>query len=110
MLRASATIRLARLWSLLGAAAFAVSLALGVLLDRRLAHEVSSDPLSLDLVWPIAVNVALFSAFALHHSLLARSGVKAWLTTRIPVALERTVYVWTASLLFAAVCLLWRPA
>lgn len=56
------------------------------------------------LVW----NVALFSAFALHHSLLARTRAKAWITRLVPPALERSTYVWIASLLFLAVCLLWR--
>ena len=41
---------------------------------------------------------------------MARTGVKAWLT-RIAAAasLERSAYVWIASLLFLAVCLLWQP-
>jgi protein-S-isoprenylcysteine O-methyltransferase Ste14 len=56
----------------------------------------------------IAVNAALFTVFALHHSLMARSGAKRWLARRVPAHLERTWYVWDASLLFFAVCLLWR--
>ena len=56
----------------------------------------------------LAFDVALFTAFALHHSLLARSGAKRWLSRRMPAHLERTVYVWTASLLFLAVCALWQ--
>jgi methanethiol S-methyltransferase len=55
------------------------------------------------------VNVALFTIFALHHSLMARTGAKAWITRLVPPALERSVYVWIASLLFLAVCWLWRP-
>jgi len=57
----------------------------------------------------VAVNVVLFSLFALHHSVLARAAVKRRVTALLPPALERTVYVWVASLLFLAVCLLWRP-
>jgi len=57
----------------------------------------------------IAVNVALFSVFALHHSLLARSGAKAWVRRMFPGDQERTAYVWVASLLFVATCALWRP-
>ena len=55
------------------------------------------------------LNVALFTIFALHHSLMARSGAKAWITRLVPPALERSVYVWIASVLFLAVCWLWRP-
>jgi protein-S-isoprenylcysteine O-methyltransferase Ste14 len=54
-------------------------------------------------------NVALFTVFALHHSLMARTGAKAWITRLVPPDLERSVYVWIASLLFFAVCVLWQP-
>jgi methanethiol S-methyltransferase len=55
------------------------------------------------------VNVVLFTVFALHHSIMARTGAKAWITRRLPVGLERSVYVWIASGLFLAVCWMWRP-
>jgi methanethiol S-methyltransferase len=55
------------------------------------------------------VNIVLFTIFALHHSIMARTGAKAWLTRMVPVDLERAVYVWIASVLFLAVCWLWRP-
>jgi protein-S-isoprenylcysteine O-methyltransferase Ste14 len=57
----------------------------------------------------IAADLALFSLFALHHSLLARAPVKAVLSRVIPDRLLRSVYVWTASLLLIMVCLLWQP-
>jgi protein-S-isoprenylcysteine O-methyltransferase Ste14 len=57
----------------------------------------------------IAVNVALFSAFALHHSLLARTKMKRVITGVVPAELERSAYVWVASLLLLAVCWLWQP-
>jgi protein-S-isoprenylcysteine O-methyltransferase Ste14 len=56
-----------------------------------------------------AVNVLLFTVFALHHSVMARTGAKAWLTRQVPPQLERSVYVWIASVLFLAVCWLWQP-
>lgn len=56
-----------------------------------------------------AINTGLFTLFALHHSLLARSGLKARLAARLPRGAERTVYVWIASLLFLAVCVGWQP-
>ncbi len=58
---------------------------------------------------PVAVDAALITVFALHHSLFAREGVKAWVTSRVPDALLRSLYVWVASLLLTAVCVLWRP-
>lgn len=54
-----------------------------------------------------AWNVLLFGAFAAHHSVMARAHAKAWLVQQVPVALERSLYVWIASLLLAAVCALW---
>ena len=54
-------------------------------------------------------NVVWFSVFALHHSVMARTGAKAWISRLLPPNLERSVYVWIASVLFLAVCWLWRP-
>lgn len=97
-----------RIVAWIGAALFASSLGYfayfhAVLLGRP-AHAVPGDPAGA-AVW----NIALFTAFAFHHSLFARSGAKTWLTRRIPPQLERSAYVWIASLLFLAVCLLWQP-
>lgn len=57
----------------------------------------------------VLFNVVLFSAFALHHSIFARSGVKDWVKRTWPPPLERSVYVWISSLLFIGVCGLWQP-
>jgi len=61
--------------------------------------------------WPYAFgfDVALFSVFALHHSVMARSGAKAALTRLMPVALERSFYVWIASALLLVTCWFWQP-
>jgi protein-S-isoprenylcysteine O-methyltransferase Ste14 len=57
----------------------------------------------------LLTDVGLFSIFALHHSVFARTGVKLWMTRLVSSALERSVYTWTASVLLIAVVLLWRP-
>lgn len=59
------------------------------------------------LLDPLLFDLALFSAFAAHHSVLARSGAKRWLTRWVPARLERSLYVWVASVLFIGVCALW---
>ncbi len=89
----------------LGGALFVT--ALGVYVRFFLALATPGDtgiPIGAAIAW----NVALFTVFAVHHSLLARTGAKAWLARVLPAALERTVYVWVASTLLIAVCLLWR--
>lgn len=56
----------------------------------------------------LALDVGLFSVFALHHSAFARSGAKAVVARLVSPALERSVYVWVSSALFIAVCWLWQ--
>ena len=56
----------------------------------------------------IVIDVALFSMFALHHSVFARDMFRKRIT-RMVGALERSTYVWIASALFIAVCAWWRP-
>lgn len=70
--------------------------------DRVAAPDVSA--------WlPLAVNVALFSAFALHHSVLARTPLKQTVQARVGPEGERSLYVIIASLLYLACCAAWRP-
>ena len=61
-----------------------------------------------DPVAPLAFNTALFTVFALHHSVLARSGAKRLVERQLGPALERASYVWLSSALFLACCLWWR--
>jgi methanethiol S-methyltransferase len=98
-------VRIAFVWT--GALLFAVSLVSGALVYgiRLEVPAPASAPR-----WPaVAINIALFTMFALHHSLLARTGAKAWVTRTVPAGLERSLYVWVASLMFIAVCWLWQP-
>jgi methanethiol S-methyltransferase len=55
----------------------------------------------------LAWDVALFTLFAAHHSIFARDGARLWVERTFP-GRERTVFVWTASLLFLGVCSAWR--
>jgi protein-S-isoprenylcysteine O-methyltransferase Ste14 len=57
---------------------------------------------------PLVVDAALLTLFALHHSLFARDRPKAWIAQHVPVPLQRSIYVWIASLLLLGVCLLWQ--
>jgi methanethiol S-methyltransferase len=57
----------------------------------------------------MGLDAALFSVFALHHSIFARDGVKDRLARIVPDALLRSVYVWVASALLIVVCAAWQP-
>jgi protein-S-isoprenylcysteine O-methyltransferase Ste14 len=61
------------------------------------------------LVRGVALDVSLFSAFALHHSLLARTAMKARVSRLASPTLERSLYTWVASALLVLVCVLWQP-
>jgi protein-S-isoprenylcysteine O-methyltransferase Ste14 len=89
-----------------GAAAFAASL--GWFLYSYVFRWGDPPPPASTLP-PILMNVALFSLFALHHSLFARAGLKTWIGRHVPPKLERSLYTWAASVLFAIVCTWWQP-
>jgi len=57
----------------------------------------------------VVINFSLFSVFALHHSILARTRAKTWINGLFAADVERTLYVWLASLLFIGVAAFWRP-
>jgi protein-S-isoprenylcysteine O-methyltransferase Ste14 len=57
----------------------------------------------------VAVDVGLFTLFALHHSVFARERVRAWMSRAFSPRVERSVYVWAASLMLIGVCALWQP-
>jgi methanethiol S-methyltransferase len=96
-----------RLFAWIGALLFLVSLlSFALVYGWRLRVPAPSST----TVWrDVLDNVLLFTIFALHHSIMARTGAKAWVTKVVPSDVERSVYVWLASLLFLAVCWLWQP-
>jgi methanethiol S-methyltransferase len=57
----------------------------------------------------VAVDLVLLLAFALQHSVMARSGFKRWITRSIPEAAERSTYVLASSLALIALFVFWRP-
>ena len=57
---------------------------------------------------PVLIDLALFSAFALHHSVFARTGLKKRVSAAVPATLERAVYTLVSSLLFVGVCWSWQ--
>lgn len=89
-----------------GALVFVVSLA--AFLYAYLVR-FGTDAGSGSWIGPALVDVALFSVFALHHSLFARMRLKSRLRRAIPPPYDRSLYTWFASLLLIAVVWWWRP-
>lgn len=97
-----------RLYALGGLAAFGTSLASGVWLYLSLGRPVGAADVRQGALAVVA-DLVLFGLFALHHSVLARTGAKARLIRVLPASLERSTYVWIASLLFILVVVAWQP-
>ena len=95
----------ARLFAWMGAGLFVLSLSYFIYSYWAVFGRHTDGPLGVGVVvW----NVVLFSVFALHHTVFARERMRRALTQALG-PLERSFYVWVASLLFIAVCRLWLP-
>ena len=96
-------------FALAGGVVFMASLAYFVALYMGLPGPFTAPARGDATTAAVLIDVALFSAFALHHSLFARLGFKAFITRVAPPALERSIYVWISSVLFLIVAASWRP-
>ena len=95
----------ARAFAWAGAVLFAAALAYFLFSYSVTFGEIATGDATASAV---AINVLLFSAFALHHSVFARLPVRAFVRRIVPSQLERSAYVWAASLMLIAVCFYWR--
>jgi methanethiol S-methyltransferase len=66
-------------------------------------------PSGLSAAQATAIDLLLFTVFALHHSILARPGPKQFMERLVSLELERSLYTWIASALFIIVCSAWVP-
>ena len=96
--------RLSVLGTWAGAALFALSGGIFLYSYAFTFVEQPTAPLGRRLL----INVALFTAFALHHSLFARTRIRAWVARTVPAHLERSAYVAVASLLLIVLCRWWQ--
>jgi protein-S-isoprenylcysteine O-methyltransferase Ste14 len=102
-LPASSTASVAVAWA--GAAAFVLSLNGGFV---TILWGMRGGGASAPALTNGVINALLFTAFALHHSLLARTGAKRAVRSLAGEHLERSIYVWIASLLYMMTWALWR--
>ena len=91
-----------------GALLFAAALAYFLFSYAVTFGEITSNTAGSSALRVIATDVALFSAFALHHSIFARIPVREFVRRIVPPQLERSVYVWAASLMLIGVCYWWQ--
>jgi protein-S-isoprenylcysteine O-methyltransferase Ste14 len=95
----------ARVFAWMGAGLFLLSLGYFLYSYWTVFGRITDGP---SRVGAVAWDVMLFSGFALHHSVFAREPVRRMLARALP-RVERSLYVWLASLLFLLVCALWQP-
>ena len=57
----------------------------------------------------LVIDLGLILGFGLQHSVMARTGFKAWLKRHLPESAERSVYVLLASLVLMLLYWQWRP-
>jgi protein-S-isoprenylcysteine O-methyltransferase Ste14 len=72
-------------------------------------HTVDNGGAAAPVGVALAIDVALILVFGLQHSVMARTGFKAWLHRQLPPAAERSVYVLLASLMLMLLFWQWRP-
>jgi methanethiol S-methyltransferase len=99
---------------LYGLVAYAIGLgsivyAVGFVANLAVPKSIDIGGTSLPWQQAVVVNLALLTAFALQHSVMARPGFKRWWTRIVPHPIERSTYVIAAGLVLIALFRYWEP-
>ena len=57
----------------------------------------------------VIINIGLIALFGIQHSVMARPGFKAWLTSFWPASIERSLYVLATVVALVLIYEFWRP-
>lgn len=98
-----------RLFVIAGGVLFMASLLYFAIAYATTFGELAAWTSAPDIWMPILIDVFLFTCFALHHSVFARTRFRALVERLAPPGTERAIYVWIASLLFLGVSAAWLP-
>lgn len=98
-----------RVYSAFAYLAFAVSAAWAIAFLAELRTVPVMDGARSGPAWlAVLVDSGLLLVFALQHSVMARTGVKRWMTRVVPAAVERSTYVLSTSLCLGLMFWEWR--
>ena len=81
----------------------------GFLADLPWAPTTVDGPVRAPAAVALLVDLLLLLAFSVHHSVMARAGVKRRLARQLPPAVERGAYVLASSALLGLVLWQWQP-
>jgi methanethiol S-methyltransferase len=85
-----------------------ISYAVGFVGDFVVPKTIDAAPRAASVA-AVLVDVLLVGAFAVQHTLMTRAGFKRWWTRIVPPVVERSTYLFFASLALLLIYWQWRP-
>ncbi|MEM1393966.1 MAG: NnrU family protein [Cyanobacteria bacterium P01_H01_bin.150] len=95
-----------------GIAAYALAMLniLYLIFYNSLKRPLASIPSDGDsIIFALCINLILVFLFGLQHSVMARPNFKQWWTRKIPMAAERSTYVFSSAIALGTLLYFWQP-